>query len=324
MSISRNYHLKWDLALVDGLCLALAGVTAASGTGAAWLRPLRVILGLPFVLFFPGYVLIAALFPGRKALDGLERTALSFGLSIAVVPLVGLGLNYTPWGIRLTPILVSLTLFTLVVSAAAYWRRRGLDDPYYPVFHLSVPRWSEMGRADRILSLVLAAAVLFAAGSIVYVVGSPKTGEKFTEFYVLGPGGKAADYPRDLAPGQNAPVIVGVVNHEYAPVTYYVEVTAGGWVKDRTAPFQLTGGQKWEREIVFSVYRPQENLKVEFLLFRLGDTRPYRSLHLWVNVAPKLPGNAAVQLPPSPEVLGGPQPGNRKLKAPSITRAVYR
>src|SRR5659263_694396 len=68
---------------------------------------LRNILGLPLVLFLPGYALIAALFPAKSDLDGIERTALSFGLSIAVVPLMGLGLNYTPWGIRLLPILIS-------------------------------------------------------------------------------------------------------------------------------------------------------------------------------------------------------------------------
>jgi len=38
----------------------------------------------------------AALFPGKDDLDGIERIALSFGLSIAVVPLMGLALNYTP------------------------------------------------------------------------------------------------------------------------------------------------------------------------------------------------------------------------------------
>jgi len=30
--------------------------------------------------------------------DGIERVALSFGLSIAIVPLIGLVLNFTPWG----------------------------------------------------------------------------------------------------------------------------------------------------------------------------------------------------------------------------------
>ena len=87
---------------------------------------LRIALGLLFVLFFPGYTLLSALFPKRDDLDGIERVALSFGLSIAIVPLIGLILNFTPWGIRLYPILISITLFILVASGIAWYRRRRL------------------------------------------------------------------------------------------------------------------------------------------------------------------------------------------------------
>ena len=87
---------------------------------------LRIILGLPFVLFFPGYTLIAALFPRRTTLDSIERVALSFGLSIAAVPLIGLILNYTPWGIELEPILISITIFIIATSLIAWYRRHKL------------------------------------------------------------------------------------------------------------------------------------------------------------------------------------------------------
>ena len=60
---------------------------------------IRIILGLPLVLFLPGYALIAALFIGEDDLDGIERIALSFGLSIAITHLFGLALKYTPFGI---------------------------------------------------------------------------------------------------------------------------------------------------------------------------------------------------------------------------------
>ena len=51
--------------------------------------PLRVLLTLPALLFLPGYCLIAAVFPKDSDVDLIERIALSFGLSIAVVPLAG-------------------------------------------------------------------------------------------------------------------------------------------------------------------------------------------------------------------------------------------
>ena len=80
-----------DLLLLNIITILLIFVITFPPSNA-----LRIALGLPFVLFFPGYVLIGALFSRRKALDSMERVALSFGLSIVVVSLVGLVLNYTP------------------------------------------------------------------------------------------------------------------------------------------------------------------------------------------------------------------------------------
>ncbi|MCC6050331.1 MAG: DUF1616 domain-containing protein, partial [Thermofilum sp.] len=53
----------------------------------------------------------------------LERLALSIGLSLALVPLVGLLLNYTPFGIRLYPVLASLSLLTLCLTFIGAWRK---------------------------------------------------------------------------------------------------------------------------------------------------------------------------------------------------------
>jgi len=83
------------------------------------LNSVRWILGSIFVLYLPGYTLIQLLFPRGSELDGLERFALSIGLSLAVVPLIGLLLNYSPWGIRLAPITASLGAFTIILAIAA-------------------------------------------------------------------------------------------------------------------------------------------------------------------------------------------------------------
>lgn len=76
---------------------------------------IRYILGSIFVLFLPGYSLIKTLFP-TKEIDNIERTALSIGMSLALVPLVGLLLNYTPWGIKLTPVILSLLALTIILT----------------------------------------------------------------------------------------------------------------------------------------------------------------------------------------------------------------
>ena len=90
---------------------------------------IRYVLGAILVLWLPGYSLIKALFPTGAAsekssgnLDFVERIALSMGLSLALVPIVGLLLNYTPWGIRVTPIVLSLFALTAVFATAAVIR----------------------------------------------------------------------------------------------------------------------------------------------------------------------------------------------------------
>jgi uncharacterized membrane protein len=85
--------------------------------------PLRAVLGFILVLFVPGYAFVSALFPGSDELNGIERLALSIGLSICIVIFIGIALNYTPWGIRLKPILFSISAFTLAFTAISAYRR---------------------------------------------------------------------------------------------------------------------------------------------------------------------------------------------------------
>jgi uncharacterized membrane protein len=121
-------------------------------------------------------------------LDGIERIALSFGLSIAITPLLGLALNYTPFGIRF------------------------------------------------------------------YVIVTPKEGEKFTEFYVLGPNGTASDYPINLEVGGEGNVTLGVVNRECTNVTYLLMVWLSGERIDKKS-IVLTPNETWENLFTFKALK---------------------------------------------------------------------
>jgi uncharacterized membrane protein len=191
--------------------------------------PLRIVIGLPFLLFFPGYALIAFLFPDKKSLDTIERIALSFGLSIAITPLIGFGLNYTPFGIRLDPILASETAFIVAFCLLAYWRRYKVEERYLPfdpikLWNSATGQYKKEGKLDRALTIILVIAILSSVISLAYVVAFPRQGEKFTEFYILGPGHNATGYPHNLTVGQNASVFIGIKNHEGRQVHYYVQV----------------------------------------------------------------------------------------------------
>jgi uncharacterized membrane protein len=81
----------------------------------AW-EALRMIFGGIFVLFIPGFAWSYVFFL-RKKIDWIERLALSFGLSIALVPLSVFWLNWL-FDMRITLLNTSLTVCGLVVIAA--------------------------------------------------------------------------------------------------------------------------------------------------------------------------------------------------------------
>ena len=107
----------WGATVATLLSLGLIGVSS----GIALY--LRYIFGGLLILFLPGYTLIELLYAKRKELDDLTRIALSIGLSLAIVPLVGLVLNYSPFGIRLIPVAVSLTVVTMILLILALQRK---------------------------------------------------------------------------------------------------------------------------------------------------------------------------------------------------------
>jgi uncharacterized membrane protein len=282
-----------DLKLIIGfviVTLAFIYVPVINGT------IIRSALGLVMVLFVPGYALIAALFPGKKDIDGIERAALSFGLSIAVSPLIGLGLNYTPWGIRLDPIVVCLTIFTLACVLMANKRRHGLPkEERFNVDFVGIYKQfkgevlaGDKTRLDKVLTVILIASILLSVAALAYVIVVPKHGETFTEFYILGPDGKADKYPTRFNMGDSKPVIVGIVNHEYRNVTYDLVIAlndSASVTNLHSEQLTLGDNQTWEKPIDLRPDRAGTNMKMEFLLYADGNmTAPYRECHLWVNV----------------------------------------
>jgi len=119
---SYAFHLEnlWFWALTALVAFTVLVVFLVNSSALLYLR---YALGGIFILFLPGAMLITALYPREGELDGLERLALSIGLSLAVVPLIGLALNYTPWGITLAPIMVSLAFFAEVMGVVAFVKK---------------------------------------------------------------------------------------------------------------------------------------------------------------------------------------------------------
>ena len=271
-----------DLLAVTIVSLALVPLAVFLGGS-----PVSLALGLIFALFSPGYTLVAALFPKRDDLDGVQRVALSFGLSIAVVPLIGLVLNYTPWGIGLYSVLVSLLVFIIAAAGVAWYRRRRLpqEQRFEPWFRPRLSQfWGRQNRWDRVLIGLLVVVIIGAISMLVSVAQPPKVEQAFTEFYILDPEGKAENYPGVLVLGERAKVTMGIVNREHEVTEYNVKILIEGQKVEEVGAIALAHEEKWEQQVSFAPTEVGEEQEVEFQLYKGSDNEAYHALNLWIDV----------------------------------------
>ncbi len=135
----------------------------------------------------------------------------------------------------------------------------------------------------RILNIVLFLIIAATVGTAIFVARQP-AGSSFTEFYILGPGGVAADYQTSVLPGGNINVNLGIVNHERATTTYRVEVFIGEQSLKLVGPFTLENEEKWEEPVQVAAGRTGLHQKVEYRLYRSQDMSPYLVLYIWIDV----------------------------------------
>ena len=294
----------YDLIVCVGLALILIALIVFFADSLA-----RQILGLVFVLFLPGYAATAALFPENDQIDGIERTALSFGLSIAIVPLIGLALNFTPWGIRLDPILASVSGFILLASAVGWYRRRRLPiDERFAIMIDFKMDFRGMPLVDKLLTIGIVVMLVASVVVLAWAITTPRTGERFTQLAILGPGGMATDYPRNLTTSQQGTVLLSVKSFEHEPMNYSVVIvlttaTDGNFeVVENSIDWELSHAltphvaiaqnfslahlDYYNQTFNFTAIAPG-TWKLQFLLFTEGqpiDQNAYREVHLWLEV----------------------------------------
>ncbi len=249
----------------------------------------RTFLGIPLILFVPGYVLIATLYPKKGDLGLTERIFLSVGLSVVIVPIIGLLLNFTS-GIRLIPILFTLCSYSIILIFIAHYRRIQVKEdsrfeiPFYKLYDWLKTDVYNQSIADKILTLILIISVISTAWALVNIIKTPNTGEKFTEFYILDSSGNASNYQTELKVNEPIAYKIGISNHEYRTVNYSIKTVLD---KDILLSKEVTidNNQTWEQNLTVTPNKMVTGKELNFWLFKENNSlEPYRELHLWVNV----------------------------------------
>jgi uncharacterized membrane protein len=253
----------------------------------------RVPIGILLVLIAPGYALTAAIFNAKDdELRGVTRLALSFGLSLAVIPVIALVIHFSPVQINPASVTTSLAIWILFWVGLATWRRSSDSDQRTRYSQHEHARYeSPSSRNSRIG--VFAFSVLLVVGTALALVLSPGLSptQGVTEFYMLGESGEARDFPQVVPVGEPVSVTIGIVNGSDSDQRFMVEVWASDIHEataskrlDRIGPIEVTGNATIERDLEWRMPAVGAGRVAEIVLTKENDGRPYRTLRLVFDV----------------------------------------
>lgn len=282
-----NVQTFMDIVLVivfSIFIISLETSSLVSGSRAA------LSLMLFFVISTLEYILIGAIARKNYQWDLVWRIFISLVMGIVTVVLFRILEQLTSILLIYPPIVLALSGFTILTILFLQFRRLRAskidlsisEKGDAPLDSIKMPKIPG-SRIDKILTVILIISIIVAIGMTVYVIVTPKEGEKFTEFYILGMNGTASEYPTEVMAGEVAGVIIGVVNHEYSNRTYSLKVKINETVVGEESIY-LMHNETWEEPFEFSLNETGEDQKLEFLLYIQDVDEVYRSLHLWVDV----------------------------------------
>ncbi|RRJ33662.1 DUF1616 domain-containing protein [Halocatena pleomorpha] len=237
-----SWNHRIQIGLVLGEVIAVIGFVAAADFAVlSFPLPARVAVGLPLLFFFPGYALLSVLFPSSQfrtrygaldafssGIDGIERAALSFGVSLALLPLIGLVLwTLSPVGFGVRVLLGVLSVE--IGLGMIYGAYRRIKLPHNQRYRLPVDRWLsglwsdsvDKGVLGTAMNLLLVLSVVAAVVALGYGVLVPNEAETSTGVSILTPsGGELTFVTNSTAVTAGDRLTLSITNREERTVTY--------------------------------------------------------------------------------------------------------
>jgi len=296
-------------ALVVGTAIAVVGLPELP----------RFVLGAPLVLFLPGYAVLSALFPGRpsrnagrvSSLSGMarrftsmrsiqrrgmrwgERAALSFGLSLFLIPMLALVLGFvtlllgTSSLFRTGPVVGILVAVVLAGALVGTVRRLRLARAER--FAVPVGYWLRDfadgltdSPVDALLNVVLVLAILVGTASLGYALAVPQEAGGSANIHIGttdDSGNFQFERPANLTVNQPQQYTLGVTNNGQQAENYTVVVQlqrrSGGEVLSREELKRFSSptippNRTWRNQHTITPNISENNIRLVYLLYE-GD-----------------------------------------------------
>lgn len=248
-----------DLRLARAVAVASAVLTLILPWG-----PLCLVAALPLVFFLPGYALATAIFArGRIPLRHL--LVLSVGLSLAVLALGALPLNYLPGGVRAGWWALLLVIVVFAAARSAAIRRPSSRAAPRP----SSPWKPRLNPAQAGLS-ALGALAIVAAIVLAFIPVGAKDALGYTQMWI-----------RPLE-GEKAGVEIGVDSGEQEEASYRLWVKFGEGEAPQGRYFKLAPGETRVVRLL-TEKQPAKAEQIRAALFKQGGPgHAYRRVSAWI------------------------------------------
>lgn len=281
--------------------------------------PARAVVGLPLLVFLPGYALLTVLFPSRRfqtrygaldafssGIDGVERVALSLGVSLALLPVIGLALwTLSPHGFGVR-VLVGV-LSAEIGIGMIYGAYRRIQLPRSQRYRLPVDRWLSRlwndgvtgGLFGATMNVVLALSVVAAVVALGYGVLVPHESETYTGVSILSDDDGELTFVNNST-ATDGELTLSIENHEGRTITYTIVVVVEriGHDGQRMVVRSSEELQRLEttveagetRRVNHTVSPPTEeaNLRLRYLVYKDGAPaiptadNAYRTAYFWL------------------------------------------
>ncbi len=257
--MSRKTLDLFAVIILAGLALGFAFAGLNQGI-------LRVIFGLPLVLFVPGYALTTAFLPSL-AQAFPNRLMYAVGLSLAVTILSGLALNLTSEGLTgalWTGILGSISLVGGVLALLRRWQELPSED------EMSQPMYFRP-RLAHVALLAIAAVVIVSAFTITRTAALDEAHPGFTQLWLM-----------PFYPSSEQYLEIGLQNAEGQPVEYRVQFRIGDKVIEEWASVRLQPDELWQKVMRVND-EPLKGERAEVVVYRLDEPEHavYRHATFW-------------------------------------------
>lgn len=298
----------------------------------------RAVAGIVMVLFVPGYLLLAIVYPRQSAQTGeegplqstrmqtnlrrlasggapswSERILLSFGLSLALIPLLALLVAPASGSLSQGAVVTGLNAVVLLGVGIALVRRTLV--PSEDRLRLSIRSrvasvnvfFSKKNHSGQFLSVVFFLSVLIASVTMGFVVLSPGDGEAYSSLSVLSENENgellASGYPEEITQGSDAELAIRVENSvdsetDYTAVGVIQRVEASEQSVTVTETERVFRDQAtvadagtWTTTHSFAPEMVGENLRLQYYLYKgappenVNEDTAYRTVSLWTSVS---------------------------------------